>query len=314
MAKVDIIIPTHSRPQLLERAVKSARSAGREIRIIVVDDASTDETAVVCRRMEDITYIRLESNQGVAAARNAGIAHSSAAFIAFLDDDDLRLPGSLDRQIAMLEGDEGRAGMVCGNRLLGDDECRPYAESKLPTGIEPNEMFWRFVSFSFPAMPSSTVVRRECFARAGMFNPALAGIDDWDIWTRIAEHYPVLIDPEPACIYRYPSPASGQGSSRLAKHYLRAAHHQSSFLLLPRALAASGAQRRRARRIALTNMANELLFDGWTNIKLGEWRAAAEDVLIASRLNPFWIKQPHIYRALYSRLREFQTRRSVNPT
>jgi len=73
MPRVSVIIPTHSRPHLLPRAVKSAWAAGRDVEVIVVDDASTDATAQVCHTLKGIKYIRLERNQGVAGARNVGI-------------------------------------------------------------------------------------------------------------------------------------------------------------------------------------------------------------------------------------------------
>ena len=113
MATVSVIIPTHARPDLLPRAVDSARQAGTDVEIIVVDDASTDETARVCQGLENIKYVRVERNQGVAGARNLGIFVSTSDYIAFLDDDDLRLPGSLDHQLAALKANP-EAGFVCG--------------------------------------------------------------------------------------------------------------------------------------------------------------------------------------------------------
>src|SRR5262245_12205588 len=103
MATVSIVIPTHARPALLPRAVDSARAAGTDVEILVGDDASTDATANVCKGLSGIKYVRVERNQGVAGARNIGIMVSTARYIAFLDDDDLRLPGSLDLQVAALE-------------------------------------------------------------------------------------------------------------------------------------------------------------------------------------------------------------------
>ncbi|MGZ8847657.1 MAG: glycosyltransferase family 2 protein, partial [Pyrinomonadaceae bacterium] len=103
MARVSVIIPTHSRPGFLPRAVASARAAGTDVEIIVVDDASSDETAEIYRGIADIKYVRLERNQGVAGARNVGILRSTSKYVAFLDDDDLRLPGSLDVQVEALE-------------------------------------------------------------------------------------------------------------------------------------------------------------------------------------------------------------------
>src|ERR1700681_2249721 len=103
MPNVSLIIPTHDRPHLLPRAIESARAAGTDVEIIVIDDASIDETAEVCRTLTDIKYVRVERNQGVAGARNIGIFVSTARYVAFLDDDDLRLPGSLDIQEKPLE-------------------------------------------------------------------------------------------------------------------------------------------------------------------------------------------------------------------
>src|SRR5258708_33457598 len=117
MPSASIIIPTYNRRRLLPRAVASARAAGKDIEIIVVDDASVDETALVCRELGGLKYIRLDRNQGVAGARNIGILASTSEFIAFLDDDDLRLPDSLDLQTQMLRANPA-AGLVCGAMLI----------------------------------------------------------------------------------------------------------------------------------------------------------------------------------------------------
>src|SRR5215213_1247745 len=122
MFKVSVIIPTFSRPRLLARAVESARAASvSEVEVVVVDDASTDETAEVCRGLAGVRYVRLERNLGVAGARNVGLLASTGEYVAFLDDDDRRLPGSLDRQVSKLE-ENPRAGFCCGPLLLADAE------------------------------------------------------------------------------------------------------------------------------------------------------------------------------------------------
>ncbi|MGZ5435060.1 MAG: glycosyltransferase family 2 protein [Pyrinomonadaceae bacterium] len=67
--RASIIITTHSRPRLLLRAIKSARESGADVEVIVVDDASSDQTATLCRSLADeITYVRVDRNQGVAGA------------------------------------------------------------------------------------------------------------------------------------------------------------------------------------------------------------------------------------------------------
>ena len=76
-------------------------------------------------------------------------------------------------------------------------------------------------------IPDSVVVRKECFYEVGIFNRRLAGIDDWDMWTRIAAVRPVLVDPVPVCVYRVAAPKSGQGSSALGQHLYAAIKHQT---------------------------------------------------------------------------------------
>src|ERR1044071_9505084 len=102
MPRSSIIMAPHSRPQLLPRAVESARAAGIDVEVIVIDDASMDETAGVCRALKGIKYLRVERNQRVAGARNIGLVASKGEYISFLDDDDMRLPGSLALQIELL--------------------------------------------------------------------------------------------------------------------------------------------------------------------------------------------------------------------
>src|SRR5436305_6345089 len=117
MQRISIIITTHNRHRLLPRAIASARLSGRDPEIVVVDDASTDETGEVCRSLPGIHYIRVERNQGVACARNVGLRASSCKFISFLDDDDERLPRTLDMQAERLEA-EPHAGMIYGQAII----------------------------------------------------------------------------------------------------------------------------------------------------------------------------------------------------
>ena len=247
MRKISLIIPTFNRPHLLPRAVESARHAGSDVEIIVVDDASSDNTASVCATLRDIKYLRLDHNQGVAGARNVGLLESSGEFIAFLDDDDLRLPGSLDHQVSLLAA-HSEVGFVAGGVLLADQNCVPTGEVAVPQG-QSGDLFWKVLELDLHLIPAAIVVRKECFLEIGIFNRRLAGIDDWDMWTRIAEVRPVLVDPTPVCVYRVASPGSGQGSSAFGRHMYAAIKHQTRLFSLPRAQAASPTVDRATRRV-----------------------------------------------------------------
>ncbi|MDT5263311.1 MAG: hypothetical protein QOC61_2315 [Acidobacteriota bacterium] len=129
MPRVSIIIATYNRPHLLTRAVESARKAGSDVEIVVVDDASTAETSEVCRSLPGIRYVRVERNQRLGGARNLGILASRGEFITFLDDDVL-LPGSLDAQAEALAS-APEAGFIYGQAILGDEDCDPPLQLSL---------------------------------------------------------------------------------------------------------------------------------------------------------------------------------------
>ena len=300
MSSVSVVIPTHSRPQLLPRAVETARKSGTNVEIIVVDDASRDETAAVCRSLAGIKYVRLERHQGVAGARNVGILESTGEYIAFLDDDDRRLPGSLDLQMKALK-ENCDAAFCCGAMIMADQDYQPTGEVIRPRHFG-RDIFWELLELDFPIMPLCTLIRRDCLLAVGLLNQRLNGIDDWDIFTRLAEIYPVIVLNEPMGIYRQPKPRSGQGSSSQARQLRRAARHQLSLLKLPRSLAARSSQRRSIRKRALNRIADTLLLRAIGLFASGEIAAACENMLTALRLNPSRAMRPRNYKKLAGRI------------
>jgi glycosyltransferase involved in cell wall biosynthesis len=261
MPQVSVIIPTHNRPQLLLTAIRSARAAGSDIEIVVVDDASDDETAQVCKDVTDLKHVRVERNQGVAGARNIGIFESTAPYVAFLDDDDLRLPDSLDLQAELLDQNP-KAGFVCGAMIMADQHHQPTGEIIRPRHAG-GDAFWSLLELDFPIMPLSALIRKECFLRVGLLNRRIDGIDDWDMFTRIAEVYPVITMQVPVGIYRKPTPSSAQGSSARAAQLRLASRHQKHLMRLPRPAALLLKQRRTIRRRTIERVCETLV---WTAV------------------------------------------------
>ncbi len=300
MSKVTVIIPTHGRPDLLPRAVASAHAASTDIEVIVVDDASTDHTASVCDGLSGIRYIRLERNQGVAGARNVGLLESTGKYVTFLDDDDLRLPGSIDLQVQALE-ENPAAGFVCGAMIMADQNYQPTGEVSFPRH-RGGDVFWDLLELDFPVMPLSTLIRKECFLRVGLLNQHLRGIDDWDIFVRIAERHPVVVMDTPVGLYRCPTPSAAQGSSDRAAQLRGAARQLTQLLKLPRAQAATPGQRRAVRRRANNRLADTLLWNAARQFAGGELGAAYRNILGALRINPLRAIRPRAYKNLAGRL------------
>lgn len=303
MPGVSVIIPTFSRPRLLARAVESARAASSTPpEIIVVDDASTDETAEVCRRLPGVRYVRLERNQGVAGARNVGLLASTREYVAFLDDDDRRLPGSLDLQTAKLE-EHPAAGFCCGPVLFADAEGRPTGEVGAPGAAGGESVFWSLLQLDYFVQPVGVVARKQAILAAGLLKQRLGGIDDWDLWVRLAELFPVVTVSEPVGVYRRPTPGSEQGSADFARDSLRLLRHQRELMKLPLAAAAPPEVRRAARRQTARRLADVLFQRAAVWGPRGHYRFALEHFLAGLRLAPARALRPFVYREFYDSFR-----------
>jgi len=108
--KLSVVIPTYNRADCLSKAIDSIinQKTNESVETIVVDDASTDFTRQVATQYisTNVKYFRLNSNRGVAFARNRGIRESRGEWISFLDSDDQFLPGALNKIISALKKQE----------------------------------------------------------------------------------------------------------------------------------------------------------------------------------------------------------------
>jgi len=104
MPKVSVIIPTYSYSKYIEKAINSVLAQTyRDFEIIVVDDGSTDNTRkIIETKYKDKVRYFYQENKGASAARNKGIKESKGEYLAFLDQDDLFHPLSLEKKVDFL--------------------------------------------------------------------------------------------------------------------------------------------------------------------------------------------------------------------
>ncbi|HVS81615.1 MAG TPA: glycosyltransferase family 2 protein [Pyrinomonadaceae bacterium] len=285
MPEVSFIIPTHNRAALLAETVDSAQRAGRDVEVIIVDDGSTDNTAEVCAKLPGIRYLRFDRNRGQAAARNAGILESSAEFIAFLDDDDLRLPGTIDLQVQVLKA-APEAALVYGRVLGGDSRRRLPTGQILPAHCPQGDVFWELLAANF-ILINSVVARRRNLVESGLFRSDLNGAEDWELWLRLSARAPFNAVEEVVALYRFGNPSSGQVTSDRVDSFRAALRTQEVALQSDRARAASAGRRRKIRRRFCDLTYDVLVYEAAGALAEGDKRRARAHLRFALSLYPF---------------------------
>ena len=284
MPRSSIIIATHSRPQLLPRAVESALAAGVDVEVIVIDDASTDETADVCRALKGIKCLRVERNQRVAGARNIGLVASKGAYISFLDDDDTRLPGSLDLQIELL-GRNPDSALVYGQALYADHEGQ-VSDELYPLECPQGDIFWQLLTQNFIPC-GSAVFRRSAIVSLGLLDDTIPGLDDWDLWIRIAELHPVVAVEQPVVTWRRSNARSAQGTSDAASIVSQSIRKfKTDWMKLPRVAAASRDLKRATWRRFSENMLEHALWQSARAVASGKPLQPLKNLKVAPQLDP----------------------------
>ncbi|SFP35640.1 glycosyltransferase family 2 protein [Sphingomonas rubra] len=185
LATYDVVIPCNNRAHVVADAVRSVLDQEHAPgRVIVVDDGSSDDSALVIRdlmkRHPRVEGVILPRNVGASQARNTGAGLARAEWIAFLDSDDMWLPGAaralLDGPMAMAHDIVvGHFARVEGDGAPGEPECG-WDAGCIRRGLASGGVIG----------PSWSVVRRAIVERVGGFDPSFHNCNDWDFYTRAA--------------------------------------------------------------------------------------------------------------------------------
>lgn len=215
---VSVIIPTRNRVKLLSRSVASVLGQSyQNLELIVVNDASTDDSREVLAAMTDprLRIINHATNKGAAAARNVGISMARGEFIAFQDDDDVWLVHKLERQVAALRTKSQQPDWcICGNIRVTKTGCKyiggEFYRSQIDfsQGIGQRGSDWGLI-----ATPG-WLVRSELLKRTGSFDERIRSWDDWELGIRLAREGRLIFVDEPLWIQDW---VSGGGLTK-AQH------------------------------------------------------------------------------------------------
>jgi glycosyltransferase involved in cell wall biosynthesis len=197
---VSLIITTKNRSGLVGAAIESALAVhgdGFSTEVIVVDDASTDDTPAVLERYP-VQVVRT-TGLGIAGARNTGLDAATGDFIAILDDDDVWLPDAVRAQMETFDSHPEYAS-VHGQAQRTDANLVPYAEP-FPGG--PASSGWIFEDLLAYCPQIGTVVTRTAAVReAGGFDVSLSAVDEWDMMLSVSSKHQVGRIAVPVMLFR----------------------------------------------------------------------------------------------------------------
>ena len=194
---VSVIIPTHNRASMLPRAIRSVqRQTYPHLEILVIDDASIDNTADVVAGFDDprIRYMRHEANRGGSASRNTGIRAATGDYIAFLDDDDEWEPEKTEEQKRVLQDFDA---VTCTSFPVPADM---ISLSQTKT-VELEDL----LRGKFTYGGTGVLMARANVLKQTMFDESLPRCQDWDLFIRIAMKHKIAYLNKPLLI-------SGAGS------------------------------------------------------------------------------------------------------
>ena len=237
-SEVTVVIPTLGTSPYLREAVESALAEGPAGVIVVVNGGAEVE-------LDGVRILRREEADR-SAARNLGVEETRTPLVAFLDDDDLALPGRLERQRAAL--DEawwaplafGRVRVVDGDGRPLDDWNRLLDRRFARLARAGAASYEDVLAVQAPIYTSATMVRRDAFLAVGGFDSAFDANEDLDLYLRLARIGDLLpVDGEPVTTYRLhgantPSPRLYDGALRVAEKHLPRTTGRARRLLLER--------------------------------------------------------------------------------
>ncbi len=185
--EVSAIIPTYNRREWVQLAIDSVLAQrGVAVECIVVDDGSSDGTgdALRARYGDRIRYIYQE-NQGESAARNRGAAEARGEFLAFLDSDDLWLPGKLARQVDFLRRDPDCGAVYCQAYAI-DERGREILRLPYGTHVRGSRIsLHQILTSGLPLSGSTPMIRATAFQHIGGYDVHIRHGEDVDIAARL---------------------------------------------------------------------------------------------------------------------------------
>jgi glycosyltransferase involved in cell wall biosynthesis len=206
---LSVVIPTWNRARLVCEAIQTALDQRPgSVEVIVVDDGSTDNTAAeLARRFSSsIRLHRRPQRGGIGAARNLGASLARGELLAFLDSDDVWLPGKLDAELRVWDSFPDAEAIVSDSLTFQEEvpnDGSRFANNGLLAATRGettllNDCSWRWGHWQNTIQIGSMTLRRAALARLGypLFSEDLIAGEDWEFEMRVYNHCRVAVLPE----------------------------------------------------------------------------------------------------------------------
>ena len=198
MYNISVVIPTYNRAEYINKAVSSVlRQTGQGngfeiVEVVVVDDASDDNTREVIKEIEDarIIYHRLEKNGGANVARNKGINISTGNWIAFQDSDDEWYIDKIKKQVEYANGHTDCDMITHPFKAFFSD-----GTDMTTRIVESEKMIEELAKRNFIGTPTM-LIKKEALNDIGGFDVNMKALQDWDLAVRFASKYRIGMVPE----------------------------------------------------------------------------------------------------------------------
>lgn len=218
---VSICIPTYNGARYMEACLDSVlNQTYKNIEILAVDDGSTDATFEILERYaandQRIRLVRNEQNLGLVGNWNRCIELARGEWIKFVFQDDLIAPTCVQEMLTASTPDTWLT--ICRRAFIFEDGTPEATRRYYEQHPDPERVFGVGVTYVPPGVvcenaidmfgvnffgePTATLIRREAFARHGLFNPDLAMICDTEYWVRLASHYGFTYLPKTLASFR----------------------------------------------------------------------------------------------------------------
>ncbi len=199
--RVSVVIPVYNRERFVGAAIESVlRQSFDDLELVVVDDASTDSSYHVVKEYRDprIRAVRHEFNQGIARARNHGVALSRGEYVAMLDSDDVALPERFAAQVRYLDRHPDCAALGSWAGEINADGSRTGKVKRRPSDPEALRLW---MLFRCCLLQTTLTARRSVLCRYP-YRDHLKVFDDHDLVLRISADHPVANLPRPLVLHR----------------------------------------------------------------------------------------------------------------